>query len=66
MHLKLGALHLVLSVTNISCVRLQDGARCYGEYRRWKPRYEELKDQVKFAEKNVDEERKAVLRRYRL
>lgn len=53
-------------VTDILYVRLQDGARCYDEYRRWKPRYEELKGQVKFVEKRVDEERKAVLRRYRL
>ena len=44
---------------------LQECARYYEGYRKWKAEYEELKDWVKVLEKRVEEEKKTVLKRYR-
>jgi predicted Fe-S protein YdhL (DUF1289 family) len=50
----------------MSFVYLQEGAYRYEDCKHWKREYEELEERVKWMEKKVDEERRAVLRRYRL
>ena len=49
-----------------SFVYWQEGARSWDDSKQWKKQYEELKDRVNWMQKKVDEERSAVLRRYRL
>ena len=44
---------------------MQENARYYDGYRRWKAEYEKLKDKVTVLEKRVEEEKQNVLRRNR-
>lgn len=44
---------------------LQESARYYKVYKKWKVEYEKLSDKVRFLEKRVEEEKQVVLRRCR-